>query len=106
MFQRREDGSVDFFLDWASYKAGFGNVTGEHWLGNDNIYTLSNNYDKTYQLRVDLNDGTESRFALYGSFNIADESDNYKLTLGPYDAISNAGKFIIIISFDHIYVIE
>ena len=98
MFQRREDGSVDFFLDWASYKAGFGNVTGEHWLGNDNIYTLSNNIDKTYELRVDLNDGTESRFAVYGSFSMANESNKYTLSLGTYDGASDAGKLTIMIS--------
>ncbi len=94
MFQRREDGSVEFFLDWSNYTAGFGNVTGEHWLGNDNIYTLSNNNDKTYELRVDLNNGTESRFAVYGWFSITDENDNYRLSLGPYDGTSDAGKLI------------
>ena len=33
MFQRREDGSVDFFRDWDDYQFGFGTPTGEHWLG-------------------------------------------------------------------------
>ncbi len=83
---------MDFFLDWASYKAGCGNGTGEFWLGNDNIYTLSNNKGKTYELRVDLNDGIESRFALYGNFTIADESDKYRLMGGGYDSSSDAGK--------------
>ncbi len=103
VFQRREDGSVDFFLDWASYKAGFGNVTGEHWLGNDNMYTISNNYNKTYQLRVDMNKGNELRFAVYGKFCIADEFGKYKLSLEAYDRKSDAGKVIIIISFFNLY---
>ena len=92
VFQRREDGSIDFYLDWTSYKEGFGNITGEHWLGNDNIYTLSNNEGRTYELRVDLNDGTESKFALYENFLISDESDKYRLTLGAYVDSSDAGK--------------
>ena len=85
---------MEFFLDWESYKAGFGTATGEHWLGNDNIYMLSNNYDNTYELRVDLNDGAESRFAVYRKFTITDENDNYRLSLGLYDGISNAGNFM------------
>ena len=80
-------------MNWASYKAGFGNVTGEHWLGNSNIYTLSNNINKTYELRVDLTSETESQFVVYGNFSISDESDQYRITLGTYEE-SGAGKAI------------
>lgn len=33
VFQRREDGSVNFFRGWEAYRDGFGRLTGEHWLG-------------------------------------------------------------------------
>lgn len=42
VLQRRQDGSTNFKRDWAAYKDGFGNVAGEHWLGNDNMFLLSN----------------------------------------------------------------
>ena len=33
VFQRREDGSVNFFRGWEAYRDGVGKLTGEHWLG-------------------------------------------------------------------------
>ncbi|CAF1071706.1 unnamed protein product [Adineta steineri] len=77
-FPRQED----FYRDWKDYKNGFGNGTREFWLGNDKIYTLTNQ-DK-YDLRFDLEDYDGiKRFALYSGFRIGDESTNYRMT---YDA--------------------
>ena len=33
VFQRRVDGSVDFYQNWYKYEHGFGDLAHEHWLG-------------------------------------------------------------------------
>ncbi|XP_006863884.1 PREDICTED: ficolin-2 [Chrysochloris asiatica] len=85
VFQRRIDGSVDFYRDWAEYKKGFGSQLGEFWLGNDNIHALT--AQGTSELRVDLVDFQGNhQFATYSSFKMADESEKYKLVLGAFEA--------------------
>ncbi|XP_077823274.1 ficolin-1 isoform X9 [Macaca mulatta] len=83
VFQRRMDGSVDFYRDWAAYKQGFGSRLGEFWLGNDNIHALTT--QGSSELRVDLVDFEGNRqFAKYRSFKVASEAEKYKLVLGAF----------------------
>ncbi|CAH2329780.1 Hypothetical predicted protein, partial [Pelobates cultripes] len=83
VFQRRWDGSVDFFRDWKSYKNGFGSRLNEFWLGNDNIHMLTS--AGTWELRIDLKDFENTKqFAKYASFQVLGESEKYKLLLGAF----------------------
>ena len=83
MFQKRLDGSVDFYLGWAQYQRGFGNLTGEFWLGLDKIHRLTSS--ESYKLRVDLEDfAGNTYYAEYDSFNVASEGEKYKLSVGSY----------------------
>ena len=83
VFQRRQDGSVDFYRYWTDYENGFGNLTGEFWLGLSKIYRLTKEGSNT--LRVDLGDfeGNTS-YANYSTFSISDGSTEYILTVGGY----------------------
>ena len=84
VFQRRLDGSIEFFRDWKAYKEGFGSLSGEFWLGNDNLHRLTDADD--VMLRVDLEDFEGNiTYAQYNTFKVAHEADNYSLTLGKYN---------------------
>ena len=83
MFQRRQDGSVDFYRGWTDYKAGFGQLTSEFWLGNDKIHRLT--ASRPSSLRVELEDWNGGKaYAKYGKFNIGDEQAQYRLEVGSY----------------------
>ena len=83
VFQRRQDGSVDFYRAWNDYKSGFGQLTGEFWLGNDKIHRLT--ASRPSSLRVELEDWNGVRaYAKYGRFSIGDEQRKYRLEVGSY----------------------
>ena len=87
VFQRRQDGSVNFTRDWNTYKNGFGDLFGELWLGNDNIakITASGNF----QLRIDLCDwNDECRYAEYSFICVLSAEDKYQLFFGDYSGDS------------------
>ena len=84
VFQRRLDGSVDFYRGWQDYKHGFGSLNGEFWLGLDKIYRLTTT--SKYGLRIDMEDTSEiKRYAEYDVFAVTSEQQKYKLTVGAYD---------------------
>uniref|UniRef100_A0A6J0V8B9 Angiopoietin-related protein 6 n=1 Tax=Pogona vitticeps TaxID=103695 RepID=A0A6J0V8B9_9SAUR len=83
VIQRRQDGSVNFFVTWQHYKNGFGNLEGEHWLGLEPIHWLTR--PGSYRLRVWMEDWSgRQAHAEYDTFSLEPESDFYRLRLGRY----------------------
>ena len=82
IFQKRFDGSVDFYQDWDSYKNGFGSVEGEHWLGLENIHLLTS-IAPNIELRLYAKRfNGEENFANFESFFVGDEASKYRLRAG------------------------
>ncbi|XP_071835366.1 uncharacterized protein [Apostichopus japonicus] len=89
ILQRRTSSSVSFSRNWNEYKNGFGIPTGDHWIGNEKIYKLTN--QKAYQLRIEkTNREGSTYYSRYSSFIISSEGDRYRLSLSGYSG--NAGN--------------
>ena len=101
VFQRRVDGLVDFYLGWDDYKRGFGNLSGEFWLGNDNIHCLTSSAPQI--LMVDMEDfESDKRFAKYSTFSVASEQTGYQLSVAGYsgsagDSFSGESDCVLIV---------
>ncbi|GFO38481.1 ficolin-1 [Plakobranchus ocellatus] len=90
VFQKRATGDMDFYRDWTSYREGFGSLTEDFWMGNEALYNLT---DKDpYELRIDIRikNGQEV-FARYPNFRVEDESNKYRLQIGPYSGTAGDG---------------
>lgn len=84
VFQRRHNGSLNFFKSWYYYARGFGNVAGEFWLGLDRIHRLTAGRAIS-ELRVDMEDfESNKRYAQYSSFRVANAYSKYKLDVSGY----------------------
>uniref|UniRef100_A0A4W5QD88 Microfibril associated protein 4, tandem duplicate 5 n=1 Tax=Hucho hucho TaxID=62062 RepID=A0A4W5QD88_9TELE len=73
VIQKRKDGTVNFYRGWDQYRSGFGQASGEYWLG---LLTQR----KKYELRVDLEDFEGAKVHVqYSSFSVDSEHEGYKL---------------------------
>ena len=82
VFQRRLDGSTNFYRNWTDYKNGFGSLNGEFWMGLQPLHLLTNN-GKSYDLLILLEDfNNTTAYVRYESFSIGSESSNYTLNVG------------------------
>ncbi|XP_030063007.1 tenascin isoform X2 [Microcaecilia unicolor] len=82
VFLRRVDGKENFYRNWRSYIASFGELKGEFWIGLENLHKITNHGQ--YELRVDLRDGNDSASATYDTFIVGDAKSRYKLKVDGY----------------------
>ncbi|XP_062605439.1 ficolin-1-like [Saccostrea cucullata] len=87
VFQKRMDGSVNFYRNWNDYTDGFGNFN-EYYKGNQALYEVVK--DGSFKLRIDMEDKTgEWRYAKYSHFSIGGPDTNFTLSVSGYTG--NAG---------------
>uniref|UniRef100_H2YHW4 Fibrinogen C-terminal domain-containing protein n=1 Tax=Ciona savignyi TaxID=51511 RepID=H2YHW4_CIOSA len=88
VFQRRRDGSENFYRTWVEYQGMFGNLSNEFWLGYENLHALTGSGN--YELRIELGDCANVRkFAKYSSCSMGSAQEKYTLKVSGYSG--NAG---------------
>ena len=92
VIQRRFDGSVSFNRSWTECERGFGNKSGEYWLGLSYMHRLTTSAAQA--LRVDLtNIRNGSTYARYATFTVANATDKYRLLVSGYSGTAGDGLF-------------
>eukprot|EP00117_Sycon_ciliatum_P019806 scpid59793/ scgid17836/ Tenascin-X; Hexabrachion-like protein len=88
VFQRRKDGSVDFYRDWNPYKHGFGSASGEFWLGLETVHQLTSQAGRSYELRIDMvyRSNGQKDYVKYSSFKVDSEDTNYTLHVSGFSS--------------------
>ena len=87
VFQRRVDGSINFYRNWESYKRGFGSLQHEFWFGNNNLFqmTMKAHLAKGAELRIEMQYWTgQKRYAKYDTFQVGNEQASYVLHISGY----------------------
>uniref|UniRef100_A0A8C9ER39 Fibrinogen C-terminal domain-containing protein n=1 Tax=Pavo cristatus TaxID=9049 RepID=A0A8C9ER39_PAVCR len=75
------DTEIAWKQSWTTYKYGFGNVQGDHWLGTEYLHLLTQ--QGTYKVRFVVRDKANvTHYAEYDIFRVESESSGYPLRLG------------------------
>nr|XP_030142421.3 tenascin isoform X2 [Taeniopygia guttata] len=82
VFLRRQNGKQDFYKNWNTYVAGFGDPKEEFWIGLENLHKITS--QGQYELRVDLRDKGDTAYAVYDRFSVGDAKSRYRLRVDGY----------------------
>ena len=89
LIQQNVDGSNFFNRSWMEFKVGFGDESGNYWLGNDLLSQLT--LTGRYKLRFDLQSRSNGSwyYAEYSTFTVLSEAEKYRMRVTGYSG--NAG---------------
>ena len=94
LFQKRIDGTTDFYLPWADYVNGFGDPATNFWLGLDNLFLLTN--QKSVALNASLVFLYTKYFGLYLNLSIGDATSKYVMWFSCRDSSSTINDCFIV----------
>jgi len=87
VLQKRFNGVENFDRNWNQYAKGFGTLDGEHWIGLENIFSVTNQRNskhcqlqsKSPRLRIDFEDwnGLQLYYSENNEFGIATADEQY-----------------------------
>ena len=83
IFQRRVDSSVDFYRGWSAYKAGFGDLSGNLWIGLDHLHAMTSLNNVELYVYMESFEA-ESTYAHFTNFHVGDEASGYTLNVSGY----------------------
>lgn len=96
IMRRNDDFKLKFNKNWNDFKKGFGDIENEFFLGLENIYLLTNQPNKRFNLLIVLKNDEKTITQTIKNFKISNEKDGYKLTGIPYinkNILSSPGLF-------------
>ena len=89
LFQKRFNGSVDFYRNFSEYDDGFGSVYGEFWLGLKYIYQMTVGVENELRLDLEKANGATA-FEVYQHFSLS-AYPLYTLHIGAYSGTASDG---------------
>jgi len=90
---QQNDGSGGFNRPWAEYKEGFGDPSGNYWLGNDLLNELTDM--NRYKLKFDLHSRYSGKWysAKYSTFIVLSEEFGYRLQAAGFSGNASNDAF-------------
>ncbi|XP_053376702.1 SCO-spondin-like [Mercenaria mercenaria] len=94
VFQNRFDGSVDFYRNYTNYTNGFGDLTGEFWLGLENLHEMTSHGSS--ELRVDVKRANGfAAYEVFKNFSISSSPD-YILRVSPGNGTADNMMIVLV----------